>query len=165
MDIGEFLEMIWAVIIVVASIAISSAKKKAKERQRHFQPMTVSAAPQAPAPQPAAPKAAAPAPAEMLPPLLKAEPVKPATMQPTIHAHAAALDCKTHDAPGSLGMASMEGRDLCHEEQMNDLVRSSFAPVTEKPGLTLDWSGENMVKAFIMQEVLTRPCDRRRIQG
>ena len=34
-------------------------------------------------------------------------------------------------------------------------------PVTEKPGLTLEWNGESMVKAFIMQEVLTRPCERR----
>lgn len=164
MSIGEFFELIWAIIIVVASIAISSAKKKAKERQRHFQPATVSAAPEAPAPQPAAPKAAAPAPAQMLPPLPKAAPVKPAPMQPTVHAHAADADCETHDAPGSLGVTSMEGRDICHEAQMDDLARTSFAPASEQPGLTLDWSGENMVKAFVMQEVLTRPCDRRRIQ-
>jgi len=164
MSIGEFFEMIWAIIIVVIGIAASSAKKKAKERQRHFQPVTVSDAPDDPAPQPAAPKAAAPAPAQMHQPLPKAEPVKPAPLRPTIHAHVAAPDCDTHDMPGSLGVGSMEGRDLCHEEQMNGLERSSFAPVTEQPGLKLDWSGENMVKAFVMQEVLTRPCARKRIQ-
>lgn len=162
MDIGEFFEMIWAVIIIVASIAVSSAKKKARERQRHFQPMTVSAAPEKPAPQPAAPKATKPAPAQMMPPLPKAEPEKPAAMRPTIHAHVEELDCEKHDAPGSLGVTSTEGRDPCHETQMDALERSSFAPVAEQPGLKLDWSGENMVKAFVMQEVLTRPCDRRR---
>ena len=162
MSIGEFFEMIGAVIIVMVSIAVSSAKKKAKERQRHFQPMTVSAAPENPAPQPAAPKATRPAPAQMTPPLPKIEPAKPAPLQPTVHAHAAALECETHDMPGSLGVTSTEGRDPCHETQMAALERSSFAPVAEQPGLKLDWSGENMVKAFVMQEVLTRPRDRTR---
>lgn len=163
MSLGEFFELIWAIIIVVVSIAVSSARKKAKERQRHFQPVTVSAAPESPAPQPAAPKAAVVTPAQMHQPLPKAAPVKPAPLQPSIHAHAAKLDCKTHDVPGSLGVTSMEGRDLCHQEQMDDLERLSFAPASEQPGLKLDWSGENMVKAFVMQEVLKRPCDRKRV--
>jgi len=37
-----------------------------------------------------------------------------------------------------------------------------LAAAREESGLTLDWSGENMVKAFVMQEVLKRPCERAR---
>jgi len=156
MSIGEFFEMAWAIIIIVAAVSVSSAKKKAKERQRHFQPQPATVSP-----QPAAPKATTPAPAQMLPPLPKAAPVKSAPLRPTVHVHVDP-DCDTHDVPGSLGVTSLEGKDFCHQEQMEDLTRTSFAAAREESGLTLDWSGENMVKAFVMQEVLKRPCERAR---
>jgi hypothetical protein len=40
------------------------------------------------------------------------------------------------------------------------------APTTpthvETPGIALDFSEASMVKAFVMQEILTRPCERHR---
>ena len=85
-------------------------------------------------------------------------------MTPTVHTHLQP-DCDTHDAPtsGSLNVVSPEGKDPCHQEQLPQRRQSvAEAAPAEQPGLTLDWNGEAMVKAFVMQEVLTRPCDRRR---
>ncbi len=78
---------------------------------------------------------------------------------PTVHTHVQ-RDCNTHDKPGSLGVTSMEGKDPCHEDQLT-LERTFAEPAPVEGGLTFDWSGENMVKAFVMQEVLTRPAQRR----
>ena len=77
---------------------------------------------------------------------------------PTVHTHLTP-DCAIHDAPGSLDFASTEGKDPCHEEQL-----AGMRVIPEEPEaagtLTFDWSGESMVKAFVMQEVLTRPAQR-----
>ena len=65
---------------------------------------------------------------------------------------------------GSLGEDTHEGLHPCDEhedEPLQDAAPLLPVPV-EEPGIRLEWSGENMVRAFIMQEVLTRPCDRRR---
>jgi len=80
-------------------------------------------------------------------------------MTPTVHVHLEP-DCETHDAPGSLDYTSTEGKDPCHEEQLNHVRTPEAAPVHEG-GLTFDWTGDNMVKAIVMQEVLTRPVQRR----
>lgn len=119
-------------------------------------------------------RTATPRPAQtMLPPLsglhdLPAAPkatVAPAmtVAQPLVHTHLAP-DCDEHDRSGSLGVTTQEGKDACHEDQLAPVnaPRPTISFPKEEPGLQLDWSGENMVKAFVMQEVLTRPCDRRR---
>ena len=77
---------------------------------------------------------------------------------PTVHAHVQP-DCDTHDTPGSLGVTSSEGKDPCHEPQLTH-ARSTPETTEVEGGLTFDWSGQNMVKAFVMQEILTRPCQR-----
>ena len=82
-----------------------------------------------------------------------------AVITPTVHTHYQP-DCDVHDAPGSLGLASDEGKDPCHESQLTH-AHSEDDVAPAESGLTLDWSGEGLVKAFVMQEVLTRPCDRR----
>ena len=84
-------------------------------------------------------------------------------MEPTVHVHQAP-ECAVHDVPGSLGVNSTEGQDPCHEDQLAHVYPASpSAPVmTEVPGLALEWSGDSMVRAVIMQEVLQRPCQRRR---
>ena len=82
--------------------------------------------------------------------------------QPAVHVHLAP-DCLTHDAPGSTGMISDEGKDPCHEEQLTSRLDAA-EPTQEAPGLQLDWNGESLVKAFIMQEVLTRPAQRRAVR-
>ena len=87
--------------------------------------------------------------------------IKPArAFAPTVHPHIEP-DCDTHDVPGSLGVTSMEGKDPCHVEQLTHKRTEDEPAEVEQGGLTFDWSGENLVKAFVMQEVLTRPCDRR----
>lgn len=65
---------------------------------------------------------------------------------------------------GSMDAETQEGEDPCHEEQLNPVEGTRLmAPIQqEEPGLSLEWTGESMVKAFVMQEVLQRPCDRRR---
>lgn len=103
-------------------------------------------------------KQSAPAPRQMAMPLPSAPLGGLTPLTPTVHTHLDP-DCETHDAPGSLGTISFEGKDPCHEEQFTPLGES---PVyVERPGLQLDLSGHALTQAFIMQEVLTRPCDRR----
>ncbi len=65
---------------------------------------------------------------------------------------------------GSMGVDTHEGIHPCdeHEDEVLQSGKPLIAMPVEKPGIQLDWTGENMVKAFIMQEVLTRPCQRRR---
>ncbi len=140
-----------ALFLIIAAVAsaLSSAKKnreKAAAKERHqaaaspwaqAEPMAAQAKPAAPMSFPGVPGPA---------------------ITPTVHAHLQP-DCDAHDAPGSLGVTSTEGKDPCHEDQLT-LERTYDEPVKAEGGLTFDWSGENMVKAFVMQEILTRPCQR-----
>ncbi len=165
-------ELIPALIVLAVSVisSISSARKKAQknreaaranpadalreERLRQIEQAQAKARAKAEAERKAA-QTPAPAQAITAPAQPIAEP-----MQPTVHPHVAP-DCDTHDAPGSLGVASAEGKDPCHEQQM--ATRTAIpAAVEEESALALDWNGANLVKAFVMQEVLTRPCQRRR---
>ena len=143
------------IIGVVASIVSASKKAKAKQAAGdiHWP------APQQP--KPAEKKEShpyAPAQPTVLPPLETAVPQQ--VIAPTVHTHVQP-DCDTHDAPnGSLGVTTSEGKDPCHEPQLTH-ARSVLEHDTEvEGGLTFDWSGQNMVKAFVMQEILTRPCQR-----
>lgn len=65
---------------------------------------------------------------------------------------------------GSLGEDTHEGIHPC--ENHNAAPLTEDVPILEEEappsGLTLEWTGENLVKSFIMQEVLTRPAQRRR---
>lgn len=79
--------------------------------------------------------------------------------QPQVHTHYQP-DCDIHDAAGSLGVTSTEGKDPCHEEQLTH-VRTPEENDPEQSRLTFDWTGDNMVKVVVMQEVLTRPMQRR----
>lgn len=97
-------------------------------------------------------------PGQVAAPVIKPSPA----LAPTVHPHIQP-DCDAHDVPGSLGVTSMEGKDPCHEDELT-LERTVATPAKPEGGLQLEWSGENMVKAFIMQEVLTRPAQRRRAQ-
>lgn len=92
----------------------------------------------------------------------KAAPMQ--VIQPTVHAHVEP-DCAEHDAPttGSLDFVSTEGKDPCHKDELTLERQPAEPPVpAAAPGLTFDWSGESLVKAFVMQEVLQRPITRNR---
>jgi len=84
---------------------------------------------------------------------------------PMVHEHLEPA-CETHDVGGSLPYENVEGVDPCHEEQLSGMRKRPEAPsASAQGGLTLDWSGRGMVNAFVMQEILTRPADRRRMRG
>lgn len=138
------------IIGAVSSIISAAAKgKKSEAAKKAFQQHTAARA--AAAAKPASM-------ATMLPQRPVAQPQFKVS-EPTVHAHLDP-DCETHDAPGSLGVSSSEGKDPCHEDQLT--ARRPVQDETETaPSLTLDWTGESLVKSFIMQEVLTRPAQRR----
>lgn len=149
---------IFIIIGMVASIVSSSkkekAKKEAEERRRQIAAARTKATQES---------AAAPKPMPAVQPVVegRAAPVRPplAVAQPQVHVHLEP-DCDTHDAPGSLGVSSMEGKDPCHEDDLT-YSRTYAEDAEQAGGLTFDWSGQSMVKTIVMQEVLTRPCQRR----
>lgn len=156
-------DLFGAVVVIIGIIAsiISSAKKE-KEKKAAMEKHKAAAVArlEAAQKQKATAAAAKPVTAPPLPildaPVPAAVPVPVAA--PTVHPHIEP-DCDIHDLPGSLGVVSMEGKDPCHEDELT--LERSFAEVVEpEGGLTFDWTGESMVKAFVMQEVLTRPVNR-----
>ena len=163
------MDLFWVLIVVgliVRAVGNSRKKKEQQQAKRQRQtmeeifgqdaakPAGVQRTESKPAPKPV------PRPAEMLPPL-RQEPAREA-VAPRVHVHTAPA-CPVDDDTGSLHYHSTEGVDPCHEEQLGERPVPQLAPVpVETPGIRLEWTGENMVKSFIMQEVLQRPCDRRR---
>ena len=153
-ELESFFEVFAAGIVILISMVASARKAKTKRiadaaRQSRAQEQTA-------AEEPAQPWT--PAQPTVLPPMIFSD-IPGQEIAPTVHPHIEP-DCDTHDKPGSLGVTSTEGKDPCHEEQLTH-IRPADAAVQEASGLTFDWSGENMVKAFVMQEVLTRPAARR----
>lgn len=135
------------VIIGLIASAVSSAKKK-QAKTTTFPPVTQ--------PQRAS-TATAPASMASMLPTVSERTVAP--VQPTVHTHLEP-DCEAHDQAGSLGVKSPEGKDPCHAEQMPARL-TVMEEAEPAPGIALDWTSENLVKAVVMQEVLTRPCQRR----
>lgn len=89
---------------------------------------------------------------------------QPKPAQPKVHAHLTPECPLDGELSGSLNYDSPEGRDICHEDQLRPVDQPLMVhePETEKPGMTLDLSPNAMLQAVIMQEVLQRPCQRRR---
>lgn len=87
------------------------------------------------------------------------------TVQPTI-----TVTPHTDDMfAGSMYAESTEGYDPCHEDELQPEVNPCEVspaavpqPAPAAGGLQLKWTGDEMVRAFVMSEVLTRPQDRRR---
>lgn len=148
MEEGLFPVIVLIISAVSGIISAASKGKKNDDAKRAFQQRTA-----------AKPAAAPSSMASMLP--VQSESAQPqvTVSEPTVHTHLTP-DCETHDAPGSLGAVSNEGKDPCHAEQLTAL-RNVHDEEEETPALTLDWTGESLVKSFIMQEVFTRPCQRR----
>ena len=147
----EVLIVIIGIIISIVYNARKNAERKVTEERRKA---AVAARLQAAQQK----KAAAAQPATVLPPVSFAD-VPGQVAMPTVHAHIEP-DYEVHDAPGSLGAITAEGKDPCHEEDLT-MVRTLMEENTPQTGgLSFDWSGESMVKAFVMQEVLTRPVHR-----
>lgn len=64
---------------------------------------------------------------------------------------------------GSLGVTTEEGYDPCHEEQadiMTVLEMTELPSESAGPAVSFNWSGNEIMKAVVMQEILKRPCER-----
>ena len=168
---GDLLGLI-AVICVIVSALSSNAKKKQKVERKKAAAMPVEAfggqnAPQAKSVQAREPMIHLYDPAQEK----QAEERRNAVAQPDIAPRVAPHVHVTPHRPdmfaGSMDADTNEGEDPCHEEQLNPVKGPRLmAPIQqEEPGLSLEWTGESMVKAFVMQEVLQRPCDRRKRMG
>ena len=61
---------------------------------------------------------------------------------------------------GSLNAVTGEGFDPCHDEQLSPLSAAEretvSAPGEEAPGLQLGWTGSDVVRGFVMSEILNR---------
>ena len=138
------------IFMIIAIVSAVSNAKKAKDK-KNAGPRPVSTAKPVKPAQPYAPFRPTP----YQPSFTGAA---PQVITPTVHTHITP-DCEVHDAPGSLGFVSAEGKDPCHEDQL-DYQRTVEEPKVPQGGLTLNWSGSSLVQAFVMQEILTRPGSR-----
>lgn len=88
---------------------------------------------------------------------------RPEPAAPKVHPHLAP-DCDIDEPSGSMAFTSTEGSDPCHDDALPDrrVSRPSFPVQQEQPGLALEWNSDALVRSVIMQEVLTRPCQRKR---
>ncbi len=59
---------------------------------------------------------------------------------------------------GSLNAVTGEGTDPCHDEQMQSLKPTPESTLSGEPegGLKLSWTGNEIVRGFVMSEVLKR---------
>ena len=83
------------------------------------------------------------------------EPARPTVLQPTI-------TFTEHDDSvyqGSMNAVTGEGYDPCHDEQLAPLTQAETAvPAAAEgtPGLQLSFTGNEVVRGFVMSEILTR---------
>jgi hypothetical protein len=89
---------------------------------------------------------------------------KPKATHPKVHVHTAEPCPVDGGLQGSLNYDSPEGLDSCHEEMLHPADRNRRNVQEQQPdnGFQLDFSPNALVQAVVMQEILTRPCDRRR---
>jgi len=136
--------LILALVWLLIGVPLSKLNKAAKQQQAR---QAGKASPGAKAKVAEVPKPAAPA--------FKPEPARPTVMQPSI-------SVTEHDDSvyrGSLNAVTGEGYDPCHEEQLSSLSCAETAvPAAEaaEPGLRLSWTGNEVVRGFVMSEILQR---------
>lgn len=137
-------------VLIAISSAISKSKKQAAAKRRSV--VSPVAKPDVPA------RDRRPIRHEMKPHVPQARTV----MQPRVESQIETAGMAAEIYAGSLHADTHEGEDPCHEAELTPVAAPAAMIPTpvERPGLTLDWHGDSMVKAFIMQEVLTRPCQR-----
>ena len=136
--------LVLAVVWLLIGLPLSKLSKTAKQQQAARKPGAAKPGaqqqdqPEKPAAAPAAEK-----------------PFRPAVMQPTI-------TLTEHDDTiyqGSMNAVTGEGYDPCHDEQLAPLSAAETAvPAAEAaaPGLQLAWTGSDVVRGFVMSEILKR---------
>ena len=151
---------LFAILVVVVSLiglAAKSNKKKKASGQTARQPA-----------RPAAVTAAASAPAAAPPPMQGEAPHTPAPHVHELQPQVAVTPHTPDIFSGSMNASTGEGFDPCHEEELTPqrepcMVAPRPAPPQPAPApLSLSWTGDDMVKAVVMQEILRRPCERQR---
>ena len=136
----SFFPLIALFLVYTAIAAMSKTAKKVSDNRKSYS-ASRSAAPAEtePAEGPAQEAAAAPRIREM---------------QPTIRV-------SEHDDSvytGSMNAVTGEGYDPCHDEQLKPLTRAETiepAPAAA-PGLRLHWTGDEIVRGFVVSEILKR---------
>ena len=159
MSISTYLVLI-LIVIVINAVKSAQKKKEAEEARR----MPTAKAQQ---PKPSVPQVHS----QLTKPTASMPPEMPAHVHTTVHAahpkvheHLAAACDRDAELQGSMAYDSPEGRDLCHADELFPAHenRPEVPHEEVKPGLKLDFSPNAMVQAMVMQEVLTRPCERRK---
>ena len=149
MDFPPIIALLFVWLVI--GLPLSFLNKEAKRRQAARNTDSAAAQKQkAKAPKQKQP--AAPASAE---PDREGAAYRSAVMRPTI-------TVTEHDDSvyqGSMNVESGEGYDPCHDEQLSSLTAAeavSPAAETTQPGLQLGWSGSDIVRGFVMSEILKR---------
>ena len=141
--------LILAILWLVIGLPLSKLNKAAKQQQQRQKAAGAAKPEAAKASQPKQPKQQKqPAPAP--------EPfVRDTVLRPSIIV-------TEHDDSvyqGSMNAETGEGYDPCHDEQLAPLSAAETAiPAAEAaaPGLQLSWTGNDIVRGFVMSEILTR---------
>ena len=139
--------LILAIVWLLIGLPLSKLSNKAKQQQQ-----AAKKAKPAQAPKPAA-KAPQQKPENST--CVVPEPARPTVLQPTI-------TFTEHDDSvyqGSMNAETGEGYDPCHDEQLTPLSAAETAmPAAEAapPGLQLSWTGSEIVRGFVMSEILNR---------
>lgn len=162
--------MIFIVIALVAALnsKAKKAKKSAAQVSQHKQTS-----------QPVPRQLTTPKPAAAAQPIQKLQPAASAPMQPRVQT---TVSVSRHDHTGmfdgSMNAETLEGEDPFHDHgqrpvympsQHSDRIINRSLDEDEEEmaeterALDLDWNdSRGLVKAFVMQEILTRPSDRKR---
>ena len=137
------------ILLIIWVLMGLAASKKKKEQQQSAKNAKPSAARQNAKAKKAEPEKTSPAQPRITP-------ARPTVMQPTI-------SVTEHDDSvyqGSLYAETGEGYDPCHDEQLSSLSAAEretvSAPAEEVPGLQLGWSGNDIVRGFVMGEILNK---------
>ena len=150
MDFSPLFGML--IIWLLIGIPLSTLTKKLKMKQT-LNDAKAKAAKTAAGPkqkQAASPKNAAP-----VREIQEGSSFRPTVMQPTI-------TITEHDDTvyrGSMNAETGEGYDPCHDEQLSSLTLAETlapAPETAESGLRLEWTGSEIVRGFVMSEILKR---------
>ena len=136
--------LILAIIWLLIGLPLSKLSNKAKQQQAAQKAKSGAAKTGAKAPQ--QPENST---------YVEPEPARPTVLQPSI-------TFTEHDDSvyqGSMNAVTGEGYDPCHDEQLAPLTAAETAvPAADAaaPGLQLSWTGNDIVRGFVMSEILTR---------
>ena len=141
---------IWLLIGLPLSKLNQAAKKKQASQSAKTAAVNRNQQPQQQKPKQVPRPAAAP-----MQEMREGSDIRPNVLQPTI-------TFTEHDDSvyqGSMNADTGEGYDPCHDEQLAPLSLAETAmPAAEaaEPGLQLEWTGSEMVRGFVMSEILKR---------